>query len=559
MLEGPRLSPGRDGNQAAEALHRTRRQSAPTCRCGRSRQRRKASPSSRRNARRFAAQATAAEIARLITEGDKGRITIGERTLEPGDIAVLVRTHAQGSEVKRELAALDIGSVELSQASVFQSPDAEEVERVLIAINQPSRDALLRGALATEMMGRDAARVAADLGRRGRADGLPAALRRLPRPLAAPGRGRHVPQVPVRRKGQRPHAPPRRRRAPSHQPAAPGRADPPGGRDARIAGRAAALAGDEAPRRRRRRSRAAAPRIRPQSRPDRHHPQGEGARIRESCSARSCGTVATGSAGRSRKASEYHDADGEAVIDFRSRRRDRRRAEGNRRRDQARGVGRVAAPHLRGADARGPSLLRDCRHVHGRMASAGRSTTESTKSLLNWLVAGGNESPQSWFDGKRSPADIAAAWQALATRLSPHLALAPLPVERGTPVALARSRTGIARRPAPAEGDRARVALQQLFAAFPATRRAKPPRTTTTRGSRTWRRASARRRRTSRRTTSCAFRAAPAPASACTRSSSTSTSPPRPAGTTPSAAACPRIRNSFPACARPSNRRCSRA
>ena len=97
------------------------------------------------------------------------------------------------------------------------------------------------------------------------------------------------------------------------------------------------------------------------------------------------------------------------------------------------------------------------------------------------------------------------------------------------------------------------------FPALPATRRARPPRTTTTRGSRTSRRESARRRRTSRRTTSCAFRAAPAPASACTRSSSASTSPPRPAGTTPSPAACPRIRNSFPACARPSNRRCSRA
>ena len=112
------------------------------------------------HAKARAAQATAAEIARLITEGNKGRIRDRQRTLEPGDIAVLVRTHAQGSEVKRELAALDIGSVELSQANVFQSPDAEEVERVLIAINQPSRDTLLCGALATEMMGHDAASVA---------------------------------------------------------------------------------------------------------------------------------------------------------------------------------------------------------------------------------------------------------------------------------------------------------------------------------------------------------------------------------------------------------------
>ena len=119
-------------------------------------------PVAKADARAYAARATAAEIARLITEGARPAASPSASvTLRPGDIAILVRTHAQGSEVKRELARLEIGSVELSQASVFQSPDAEEVERVLIAINQPSRDALLRGALATELMGCDAARVAA--------------------------------------------------------------------------------------------------------------------------------------------------------------------------------------------------------------------------------------------------------------------------------------------------------------------------------------------------------------------------------------------------------------
>ncbi|MGE5089431.1 MAG: UvrD-helicase domain-containing protein, partial [Candidatus Levyibacteriota bacterium] len=116
-------------------------------------------PMPKAEARARAAQAVAAEIARLIGEGARGHIRIDERPLQPGDIAVLVRTHRQGGVLKRELAALGIGSVELSQASVFQTPDAEEVERVLIAINQPSRDTLLRGALATEMMGNDAARI----------------------------------------------------------------------------------------------------------------------------------------------------------------------------------------------------------------------------------------------------------------------------------------------------------------------------------------------------------------------------------------------------------------
>jgi exodeoxyribonuclease V beta subunit len=71
--------------------------------------------------------------------------------------------------------------------------------------------------------------------------------------------------------------------------------------------------------------------------------------------------------------------------------------------------------------------------------SFGRPTAaQSTKSLLNWLVAGGHDTPPCWFDGKRTPADIAAAWQGLAARVPAHIALAPLPDRRGTPVAPAR-------------------------------------------------------------------------------------------------------------------------
>jgi len=63
---------------------------------------------------------------------------------------ILVRSHAQGSDLKRALAKLKIGSVELLQESIFASVDAGEVERVLMAINEPSRTAFLHGALATE-------------------------------------------------------------------------------------------------------------------------------------------------------------------------------------------------------------------------------------------------------------------------------------------------------------------------------------------------------------------------------------------------------------------------
>jgi len=115
----------------------------------------------RRDARIAAARATAAEIARLVAAGSAGRIRWDERHLGAGDIAVLVRGHADGAQMKRALAALGVGSVELSPASVFQSIDAEELERILGAVLEPGRSRSLRAALGTEMLGADAAAIAA--------------------------------------------------------------------------------------------------------------------------------------------------------------------------------------------------------------------------------------------------------------------------------------------------------------------------------------------------------------------------------------------------------------
>ena len=118
-------------------------------------------PLHRSEVREVAVQATAAEIARLLGESKAGRIDIGGAPLRASDIAILVRSHAQGSELKRALARLNVGSVELRQESVFSSLDADEVQRLLMAITEPSRLGLLRAALATEMLGHDAIQIAA--------------------------------------------------------------------------------------------------------------------------------------------------------------------------------------------------------------------------------------------------------------------------------------------------------------------------------------------------------------------------------------------------------------
>jgi len=67
-----------------------------------------------------------------------------------------VRTHRQGNLMRESLRALRVGSVEVSQASVFHTSDAEELERLLMAVLEPSRERVLRAALATEIMGCDA-------------------------------------------------------------------------------------------------------------------------------------------------------------------------------------------------------------------------------------------------------------------------------------------------------------------------------------------------------------------------------------------------------------------
>ena len=100
-----------------------------------------------------AIQATAAEIARLLALADRGEARIGKEPLAGGDIAVLVRTNAQAGKVREALLGLGVASVQLSEAGVFASREAAEVERVLLAVAQPNREGLLRSALATDLFG----------------------------------------------------------------------------------------------------------------------------------------------------------------------------------------------------------------------------------------------------------------------------------------------------------------------------------------------------------------------------------------------------------------------
>ena len=104
-------------------------------------------------ARPALACSVATEIVRLLN----GDAQIGGRKLLPGQIAVLVLTHRQADMVQRALAARNVPSVQHGTGNVFESHEAAELERVLAAIAQPARTGLLRGALATDILGMDAA------------------------------------------------------------------------------------------------------------------------------------------------------------------------------------------------------------------------------------------------------------------------------------------------------------------------------------------------------------------------------------------------------------------
>lgn len=103
------------------------------------------------------ARATAVEIHRLLTLARDGKAQIGDQPVKAGDIAVLVRTGAEGKLVQQELARLAIASVYLSnRESVLAQVEAREILLILHACQNPGEERSLRAALATGLFDLDA-------------------------------------------------------------------------------------------------------------------------------------------------------------------------------------------------------------------------------------------------------------------------------------------------------------------------------------------------------------------------------------------------------------------
>jgi exodeoxyribonuclease V beta subunit len=382
------------------------------------------------DARAAATDATAAEIARLLAEAARGAITLDARPLRPGDIAVLVRSHGQGSEIKQALGARGIGSVELSQASVFHTIDAEEVERVLTAVLEPTRERLLRAALATELLGCDAAAVEAISGDEARLlervarfgeyrdtwlrRGVGFMFRQLlaaenvsARLLARPDGERRLTNL--LHLGECLH------RAAETFPA-------PDALMRWLGERRCDDAVEEFA----------------QLRLESDQNLVQIVTIHKSkgleypvvfCPFLWDGRI---NAGSRQEGLEYHDpaSDDRAVVDFRGATAGDDEVALIKQRMKL----ETAAETVRLIYVALTRAVFRCYLVAGSYATTSfgrRSLSESHRSLLNWLVAGEGQAPENWLEGKPTAADIAAAWKKLAEQNPAHLALAPLPASGG--------------------------------------------------------------------------------------------------------------------------------
>ncbi len=113
------------------------------------------------NATAVAVDAVADDIVRLLALARAGKAGVGGKALKASDIAILVNTRSQGREVAGALRRRGGKSVEVDDASVFESREAEQVHRLLRALVNPGRRDFLRAALADDVFGLDNAQLLA--------------------------------------------------------------------------------------------------------------------------------------------------------------------------------------------------------------------------------------------------------------------------------------------------------------------------------------------------------------------------------------------------------------
>lgn len=103
----------------------------------------------------IAANDTADQIAELLNQAQQGQASLKEgdeaRILSGGDIAVLVRNHRQANEIQQCLRARGVNSVQQGRENVFSSAEAIVIQRLILAVAEPSNDRFIAAALTTPL------------------------------------------------------------------------------------------------------------------------------------------------------------------------------------------------------------------------------------------------------------------------------------------------------------------------------------------------------------------------------------------------------------------------
>lgn len=100
-------------------------------------------------------------LAGLLAQSATGQFVVGDKPVEPGQVAVLVRTNSEARNMQQHLACRGINSAFLTRDSVFDAPIAYDLYFVLHAVLNPRREKHVFTALATRLLGFSAEQISA--------------------------------------------------------------------------------------------------------------------------------------------------------------------------------------------------------------------------------------------------------------------------------------------------------------------------------------------------------------------------------------------------------------
>ncbi|WP_129134674.1 exodeoxyribonuclease V subunit beta [Luteimonas sp. YGD11-2] len=121
----------------------------------------KVKPYNASHSRELATRACVAAIHRVLCDARDGNASVEGRPVQPGDIAVLVRSHHEATRIRHALAMAGIPAVAAGKQSLFATHEARDLHALLLALLHGADDGRLRMALSTVLVGLDASAIAA--------------------------------------------------------------------------------------------------------------------------------------------------------------------------------------------------------------------------------------------------------------------------------------------------------------------------------------------------------------------------------------------------------------